>query len=48
MNTPIGDRLFHAIPRRVAKFRENEMIMNIQEGCFSGIVFTVGRLVGIK
>jgi len=23
MNTPIGDRLFQDIPRRVAKFREN-------------------------
>ena len=23
MNTPIGDRLFQDIPRRLAKFREN-------------------------
>jgi len=23
MNTPIGDKLFQDIPRRVAKFREN-------------------------
>jgi len=23
MNTPIGDKLFQHIPRRVAKFREN-------------------------
>ena len=22
--------------------------MNIQEGCFSGVMFTVGRIVGIK
>ena len=25
MNTPIGDRLFQDIPRRVAKFRENRL-----------------------
>ena len=24
MNTPIGDKLFQDIPRRVAKFRENQ------------------------
>jgi len=24
LNTPIGDRLFQDIPRRVAKFRENQ------------------------
>ena len=24
------------------------MIVDVQEGCFSGMVFTVGRLVGVK
>jgi len=31
MNTPIGHKIFQDIPRRVAKFRENRFIGDVEK-----------------